>query len=54
MFFQPALRKKFNYSLEELQTELDAFIDAYNSMRLSHSGLEKNISSADSKFPFDL
>jgi hypothetical protein len=53
-FFQPILRKKFSFSLEELQKELDAFIDAYNSLRLSHSGLGKSASSAASKFPFDL
>jgi hypothetical protein len=52
-FFQPALRKKFSFSLEELQKELDTFIDSYNSLRLSHSGLENDTPSATSKFPFD-
>jgi hypothetical protein len=53
-FFQPALRRKFSLSLDELQNELDAFIDAYNSLRLRSHGLEKHPASAPSKFPFDL
>ena len=31
-FLQPALRKKFQVSLEELQRELDVFLEAYNHM----------------------
>jgi hypothetical protein len=32
-FFQPALRKKFMLSLDELQIDLDAFMEAYNDMQ---------------------
>jgi hypothetical protein len=32
-FLQPELRKKFHLSFEELQRDLDAFVEAYNAMR---------------------
>jgi hypothetical protein len=32
-FFQPALRKKFMLTLDELQTDLDAFVEAFNAMQ---------------------
>ncbi|HTC63111.1 MAG TPA: hypothetical protein VK709_09735 [Candidatus Saccharimonadales bacterium] len=32
-FFQPALRMKFMLTLDELQTDLDAFMEAFNAMR---------------------
>lgn len=32
-FFQPALRKKFRVSLDELQKDLDAFLKSYNSAK---------------------
>ena len=32
-FFQPALRKKFMLSLDELQADLDAFMETYNGMQ---------------------
>ncbi len=32
-FFQPALRTKFMLTLDELQTDLDAFMETYNAMR---------------------
>lgn len=53
-FFQPALRKKFSLSLEELQKELDEFIDAYNALRLKHLEETKDRAFPSSKFPFDL
>lgn len=53
-FFRPALRKKFNFSLEELQKELDEFIDAHNALQLSRSGRIKNPVPPAAKFPFDL
>jgi hypothetical protein len=33
-FFLPALRKKFRLSLDELQKDLDAFVEAYNAMQM--------------------
>jgi hypothetical protein len=33
-FFQPALRKKFQLSLDELQKDLDVFVEAYNAERV--------------------
>lgn len=35
-FFQPALRKKFRISLDELQADLDAFLKSYNSRKHLH------------------
>jgi hypothetical protein len=35
-FLQPALRKKFRVSLDELQTDLDAFLKSYNSHKRLH------------------
>lgn len=32
-FLQPELRKKFHLSLEELQRDLDAFVEAYNALQ---------------------
>jgi hypothetical protein len=32
-FFQPALRKKFMLTLDELQIDLDAFVQAFNAMK---------------------
>jgi hypothetical protein len=32
-FFQPALRKKFILTLDELQVDLDAFVEAFNAMQ---------------------
>ena len=32
-FFQPALRKKFMLTLDELQKDLDAFMEAFNAMQ---------------------
>jgi hypothetical protein len=32
-FFQPALRKNFMLTLDELQKDLDAFVDAFNAMQ---------------------
>jgi hypothetical protein len=53
-FFQPALRKKFNFSLDELQKELDEFLDAYNAVQLKEWTARKSAARPDSKFPFDL
>ncbi len=35
-FLLPALRKKFRLSLDDLQRDLDAFVDAHNDARLMH------------------
>lgn len=53
-FFRPALRKKFNLSLEELQQELDEFIDAYNGPRSNHSDDATATAFRPAKFPFEL
>jgi hypothetical protein len=37
-FFLPALRRKFQLSLGELQEALDAFVKDYNSERMKHAG----------------
>jgi hypothetical protein len=41
-FFQPALREKFSFSLEEMQKDLDAFIDEYNAAQLKELTIRKN------------
>jgi hypothetical protein len=51
-FFQPALRRTFQVSLEQLQTELDAFLATYNSTR---SGLRMRLNAPpdpSANFPF--
>jgi hypothetical protein len=38
-FFVPALRRKFQWQLADLQKELDAFVEAYNMARWKHQKL---------------
>lgn len=42
-FLQPALRKKFQVSLEELQRQLDMFLEAYNAMIAKRSRSEASM-----------
>jgi hypothetical protein len=37
-FFPPALRKHFQLSLDEMQKDLDSFVDAYNGMQMKRNG----------------
>jgi hypothetical protein len=37
-FFPPALRKHFQLSLDEMQKDLDSFVDAYNAMQMKRNG----------------
>lgn len=53
-FFQPALRKKFRLSLDDLQKDLDAFVEAYNTAQKKHALETKNGPSPLMKFPVDL
>ena len=41
-FFLPALRKTFRLSLENLQKDLDAFVEMYNAMQMKHENQTKN------------
>jgi hypothetical protein len=53
-FFLPALRRKFQFSLTQLQKELDTFVDAYNALQ---SKRENDLTSAPhpfANFPVDL
>jgi hypothetical protein len=40
-FFPLALRKHFQLSLHEMQKDLDAFVDAYNSMQMKRMAAGK-------------
>ncbi len=53
-FFQPELRRKFELSLEELQKNLDAFVEAYNASQMKYASENKNDTSPPPKFPVDL
>jgi hypothetical protein len=53
-FFLPAMRRKFQFSLTQLQNELDTFVDTYNAMQLKR---EYDLTSAPhppANFPVDL
>ena len=52
--FQPVLRKTFHFTLDQLQKELDKFVDAYNALQLKHWNQMKTSPQAGSKFPFEL
>jgi hypothetical protein len=53
-FLQPVLRKKFHLSLDELQKELDVFVDAYNALQLKRGDALKPLLTPPAKFPVDL
>jgi hypothetical protein len=53
-FFQPALRKKFQLSLNDLQKDLDTFVDAYNAMQKKHGIETRNGLPSLTNFPVDL
>jgi transposase InsO family protein len=41
-FFSAAVRKQFHLSLDELQKELDAFVETYNSKRIAPSNAQRS------------
>jgi hypothetical protein len=53
-FFMPALRRKFQLTLQGLQKELDVFVDAYNAMQMSHENVMKREPPPATNFPVDL
>jgi hypothetical protein len=53
-FFLPALRRKFHLSLDGLQKDLDAFVDAYNRMQTEPQDVLKRESLPATNFPVDL
>jgi hypothetical protein len=53
-FFMPALRRKFQISLQGLQKDLDVFVDAYNAMQMKHENATKREPPSAANFPVDL
>jgi hypothetical protein len=53
-FFPPALRKKFQLSLDELQKDLDPFVEACNAMQMKHKNEMKSGLHSSANFPVDL
>jgi hypothetical protein len=53
-FFQPALRKQFQLSLEELQRDLDAFVEHYNSSKHLREDAMQTNTRPSVNFPVDL
>lgn len=53
-FFQPALRRKYQLSLEELQRDLDTFVEAYNAVQIKGKNEMKNAPTPSANFPVDL
>jgi hypothetical protein len=53
-FFLPALRKKFQMSLDGLQKDLDTFVEAYNAMQMKRENQIKNAPHPPANFPVDL
>jgi len=53
-FFPPALRRKYQLSLDELQEDLDTFVEAYNAMQMKHKNEMKSGLLPPANFPVDL
>jgi hypothetical protein len=53
-FFPPALRSKFQLSLNDLQKDLDTFVEAYNAMQIKHENEIKSGPHPSANFPVDL
>jgi hypothetical protein len=53
-FFLPALRRKFQLSLDELQKDLDTFVEAYNAARMKPESEMKSGPHPSANFPVDL
>jgi hypothetical protein len=53
-FFLPALRRKFQFSLTQLQKELDAFVDASNATQKKRENDSNRAPHSSANFPVDL
>ena len=54
-FFLSALRKKFQLSLDELQKDLDTFVEAYNALQMKpRNDVKRRQISPIANFPVDL
>jgi hypothetical protein len=53
-FFLPALRRKFQLSLDDLQKGLDTFVEAYNALQMKHENELHNAPHPSANFPVDL
>jgi len=53
-FFPAALRKTFHLSMDELQKDLDTFVEAYNAAQVKSLGEIRSGLSPSSNFPVDL
>jgi hypothetical protein len=53
-FFLPALRRKFQVSLAQLQKELDIFVDAYNATQRKRENGLNGAPHPPANFPVDL
>jgi hypothetical protein len=53
-FFPAALRRTFRLSLDELQKELDVFVEAFNTMQMKHKNEMKRKPRPSANFPVDL
>jgi hypothetical protein len=53
-FFLPALRRKFQFSLSELQKELDTFVSDYNLMQKKREYEQNSAPPPSANFPVDL
>jgi hypothetical protein len=53
-FFQPALRRTFQLSLDDLQRDLDTFIEAFNASPKKQEMATKTGPAPSKNFPVDL
>ena len=53
-FFLPALRRKFQLSLDDLQKDLDTFIETHNALQMKRDNEMKNAPHPAANFPVDL
>jgi len=52
--FHPALRRKFQIALDDLQKDVDTFVEAYNVVQLNNDNREKNAPHPSANFPVDV
>jgi len=53
-FFLPALRRKFKFSLDGLQKDLDTFVEAYNALQMKQNSERRSGPHPSANFPVDL
>jgi hypothetical protein len=53
-FFRPALRKKFQFSLQELQRDLDVFVETYNALQWKRANSSSSEASSPPNFSVDV